>query len=316
MKWRVNRAVKRSALPPPSRLLMFVLSDRADAKTAVIPTEHSPSVSELAEETGLGEATVKRHLAALESAGWVVRERPTAEQMARHVPGTYRLMIGKGAPNDNPGAHPEPPEEESGGSQRPPAGGSEVAPETDPGAQSEPTGGSERTPAGAQSEPPSYKDDQYDQYDQVHAADAAEPTDPDALFDAPPGAAKTTRSNKPRASRKPKQTDPEADARFKLAEDLTRQWWERLTKKPVGKYAFPARRDIVLALLEAGHDPDDVAEAAKRSGISLTTGGMEYQLQRLADEAERARNIVPFQRNGHQPYANPTDQSVYFGAIS
>lgn len=314
LKWRVNNAVKCSALPPPSRLIMFVLSDRADVRTAMIPAGHSPSVGDLAAETGLGDATVKRHLASLEAFGWIARERPTAEQMARHVSGTYRLMIGKGAPDDPAGAQSDTPNETAGGSQGTPAGAQSDTPEEGSGAQSDPTGGSERSLPGAQSDTPSQLNDRNDQNYQELAADAAEAAGPDALFDAP----KATRPNKPRASAKTKPTDPEAEARRKIAEDLTRQWWDRLSKKPVGKYAFPARRDIVLALLEAGHEPDDVAEAAKRSGISLTSGGMEYQLQRLAEEAERARNVVPFPRNGrgYTPYANPTDQSVYLQGIS
>ena len=189
MKWRVNRAVKRSTLPPPSRLLMFVLSDRADAKTAVIPTEYSPSVNELAEETGLGEATVKRHLASLETLGWIARERPTAEQMARHIPGTYRLMIGSG-PDEQPGAHGDPPNNfpegsqgaPVGGSERPPAGAQSEPSEDASGAQSEPTGGSERYRPGDQSEPPSYLDDRNDLDDQVLGADAPSDESDGTLF--------------------------------------------------------------------------------------------------------------------------------------
>lgn len=99
LKWRVNRAVKRSTLPPPSRLVMFVLSDRADSKTAVIPEEHTPSQTELAEETGLGIATVKRHLDALTAAGWIVREIPNERARARGEKTRYRLAIGGGSPD-------------------------------------------------------------------------------------------------------------------------------------------------------------------------------------------------------------------------
>lgn len=295
MKWRVINAVTRSTLPPPSRLVMFVLANRADSKSAVIPDKHTPSLAELAQETGLSEATVKRHLGSLEAAGWAKVQRPSAEQMARHVPNRYALAIGSGgsecAPEpDEPGAQSEPADE-------------------GPGAQSEPRGGSQRAPAGAQSEPPSYIPTVSDLSDQVPCADAQGTDGAGALFDVAPGAAEPSRQTK---ARKSATRSPEDEARNKLADEITRQWWDRLDKKPVGKNAFIARRQIVLALLEAGHEPDAVAEAAKRSGISMTTGGMEYQLQRLADEAARAANVVPFQRaNGHQPYRNPENQDVY-----
>ena len=102
LKWRVNRAVRASTLPAPARLIMFVLSDMADAKTAEIPAERTPSLGDLAEQTGLSEATVKRHLPALESLGWVVPTRPTAAEQARHVSTRYRLAIPSGGSQCTP----------------------------------------------------------------------------------------------------------------------------------------------------------------------------------------------------------------------
>lgn len=93
MKWRVNRAVRASDLAAPARLIMLVLSDMADSRTAEIPDVHTPSLAELAAQTGLNVATVKRHLAALEETGWVLRSRPSAVEKARHISTHYRLTV-------------------------------------------------------------------------------------------------------------------------------------------------------------------------------------------------------------------------------
>lgn len=99
-KWEINRAVRASDLPAPSRLIMFVLSDIADAGTAEIPERHTPSLTVLARETGLGRSTVAEHLAALEEGGWLDRLRPdvTAARL-RGDRTCYRLLAPKVEPS-------------------------------------------------------------------------------------------------------------------------------------------------------------------------------------------------------------------------
>lgn len=226
LKWRVNRAVRQSTLPPPSRLIMLVLAERADSKTAVIPDEHTPSLVELAAETGLGEATVKRHLVALESAGWVKRERPTPEQMARHIPSAYTLAVGFGGSERAP-------ETANSGAQSEPAGGN-------PGAQSEPSGGSERAPAGAQSEPPSYISDRNHQIDLTTATADADGEGDGALF---PVADSDRRSA------------PKADPAERFSE-----FYKTYPRKKA-----PSRAEATwIKVVKAGAEPQVIIEAAER----------------------------------------------------
>lgn len=146
-KWEINRALRASDLPAPSRLIMFVLSDIAEAGTAEVPERHTPSLSVLAAETGLGEATVKRHLDLLELAGWVKRDRPTIENARRYGERTrYSLTL------------PEVGSESQ-------VLGSEEAQEVETWAQSEPTQGSERAQAGLRVSPIDKEHDPNDQYD-------------------------------------------------------------------------------------------------------------------------------------------------------
>jgi len=109
MRWRVTKAVRRSDLPAPARLVMLTLADVAEVGTAEIPPQHTPSLAVLARETGLNESTVKRHLNALESAGWLVRTRPTIE--AARLTGErtrYRLALPVGAESTVEGAQEAP----------------------------------------------------------------------------------------------------------------------------------------------------------------------------------------------------------------
>lgn len=119
---------------------------------------------------------------------------------------------------------------------------------------------------------------------------------PDALFGAPNAEAETADAGKPRGKPKtPKSQDPEIDARNKLAVEITRTWWEGCSRKPSG--AFVGRQQIVFGLLEAEHDPADIAEALRRCDYSMTRASAEFQLKRLAEEREReSASILPFQR--------------------
>lgn len=93
-RYRVTTAVRRSPLPAPAKLVMFVLADVADVGTAEIPPNRTPSLTVLANETGLSRSTVTAHLKALEEAGWVVRTRPTtAEALGQYERTRYQLRV-------------------------------------------------------------------------------------------------------------------------------------------------------------------------------------------------------------------------------
>jgi hypothetical protein len=84
---------------------MLVLSDISEAGTAEIPEQFTPSLRVLAQETNLDRATVKRHLATLEAAGWVERSRPTLEAARREGERTcYKLTLPVGADSATLGA--------------------------------------------------------------------------------------------------------------------------------------------------------------------------------------------------------------------
>lgn len=138
LRWRITKAVRASGLPAPARLIMLVLADVAEVGTAEIPERFTPSIAVLAEETGLDRSTVKRHLAALEAAGWIDRTVPDARAQGRCERTRYRLTLPPGAESTPvPG--------------RTPHRGAENA--RDPGAESTHPGAQEATPL-AQTAPP------------------------------------------------------------------------------------------------------------------------------------------------------------------
>lgn len=93
-RWDVTRAVRKSNLPAAARLVVFVLADLADNDTAVIPYERTPSLTTLAEETGLGRSTVARELNRLDKDGWVGRKAPTKKAAwTKKARTQYRLMV-------------------------------------------------------------------------------------------------------------------------------------------------------------------------------------------------------------------------------
>ncbi|MFF0823029.1 helix-turn-helix domain-containing protein [Micromonospora haikouensis] len=72
----VQRAVRRSDLPAPARLIVLTFCGIADYRTGVVPPEHAMSLSEIAAATGLARSTVAHHLNLLESTAWLTRDRP------------------------------------------------------------------------------------------------------------------------------------------------------------------------------------------------------------------------------------------------
>lgn len=97
-RWEVTAAVRKSDLPAPARLIIFVLADVADNDTAVVPAGRTLSLSELAQQTGLSRRAVAEHLSILDRAGWVERDKPEDTARARAGEKTkYRLKIGGSA---------------------------------------------------------------------------------------------------------------------------------------------------------------------------------------------------------------------------
>lgn len=94
-RWAVTAAVQESDLPPPARLVVFVLADIADNDTAAVPSTRTLSLTELGRKSGLGRSTVARMLILLESSGWVKRDQPEDSARARAGEKTrYQLKIG------------------------------------------------------------------------------------------------------------------------------------------------------------------------------------------------------------------------------
>jgi len=95
-KWDVVAALKKSGLPTSDRIIMMMLVDVADADTAIVPEQWTPSLTELAEWTGLGRSTVATRLKELEKLGWVKRARPAIADAIVHSARTcYHLAIGQ-----------------------------------------------------------------------------------------------------------------------------------------------------------------------------------------------------------------------------
>ncbi|MEV4001013.1 hypothetical protein [Actinomadura sp. NPDC049753] len=93
-RYDVERAIKRSGLPSPSRLILFVLLTHVTNGTLVVPSEYTPSLSLLAEETGLSRRAVADHLNRVEAEGWLKRLRPPVQKARTEKARTsYRITI-------------------------------------------------------------------------------------------------------------------------------------------------------------------------------------------------------------------------------
>lgn len=93
-RFEYERGVRRSSLLPPSRHLALTIATWANTETGVVPSRFTPSLSTLAEATGLDRSTVRRHLTKLEKDGWLVRNRPDPEEArTRHARTGYRLAV-------------------------------------------------------------------------------------------------------------------------------------------------------------------------------------------------------------------------------
>lgn len=99
-RWDVERAVLHSQLDPPARLLVLALLTKANNDTAVIPPEHSPSLTTIQGMTGLSRSAVAEWLDALEIAGWVKRIRPSRPNRGDRT--QYALTVGESVAQKRP----------------------------------------------------------------------------------------------------------------------------------------------------------------------------------------------------------------------
>lgn len=289
--WQVNEAVRKSlTMPPPSRLIMLTLSDLADSATGETPAHRTRSLAELAGETGLGLATVKRHLDLLEADGWLERLRPTDAERVRRVRSRYRLLIpqgsGRAVSHGSDRAQTRPTVSPVQGPER--ADRTPTQPAVSPDkAHSDTEQGSERATDTAHSGPSfNALGDGSDHQDEQNQ---------------PP----RKRSARRNAKQPPPEPDPETAARDTLAREIVTWWWDQLAIKPAGKQAWHASVRIVANLLAVGHEAKSVAAAARTIGVPLSTPGMERELGRM----HRAANG----HNGQPTRPSTTDQRIQAG---
>lgn len=96
-RFEYERAIRDSELPPLSRLLTLTLATWADVKTGLIPARLTPSLSMLESATGMDRSTVRRHLNKLEADGWVGRNRPAvADARSKKARTQYAITIPQG----------------------------------------------------------------------------------------------------------------------------------------------------------------------------------------------------------------------------
>lgn len=107
-----ERAIRRSSLPPGARHVALTVATWANIETGVIPERFQPSLSTIAEATGLAKSSVKRHLVVLEDEGWLDRNRPDGDKArTEHARTAYRLTVPEAGPTVGLGpgwAMPEP----------------------------------------------------------------------------------------------------------------------------------------------------------------------------------------------------------------
>ncbi len=97
-RWDFERAVLRSDLSATARLILLALAVVADWPGGAIPPRFTPSLTTLAEMTGLSRSALAKYLNEIEQTGdqdgWVVRVRPTKERARSDKERTrYQLSV-------------------------------------------------------------------------------------------------------------------------------------------------------------------------------------------------------------------------------
>jgi hypothetical protein len=97
-RFEYERAVRASDLPSLSRLIALTIATWADVRTGVIPDRLMPSLTVLAETTGMSRGAVRTHLDILDAGGWLGRKRPTvAAARSKKARTHYKIRVPKGA---------------------------------------------------------------------------------------------------------------------------------------------------------------------------------------------------------------------------
>jgi hypothetical protein len=93
-RFEYERAIRRSSLPPLSRLIALTLATWADVSTGVIPKAHQPAQSVLLQATGLSKSAFLSHRTTLVKEGWISYESPDpVKARTQHAQNRYALHI-------------------------------------------------------------------------------------------------------------------------------------------------------------------------------------------------------------------------------
>lgn len=290
-KWEINRAVRASSLPAPSRLIMLTLSDIAEAGTAEIPERRTPSLSVLASETGLSRRSVASHLTLLEQGGWITRTRPdVAAARARGERTCYRLTIPEGAVLVQEVHHSE-------------------------------TGVVQEVHQGSAAGALASAGDALDLVQELHQPSAGaapsnnhddlnnQETITDELFPLPAVAQPAPPKPKKRATKKA--TAPETDPEFV-------KFWSAHPHPVAEPETFRRWKEATNSGLVTADQLLDAAVALAHHHFTEQTPLRFIPQSKTWLRDRRWRDPLPTagrRSNGHQPYRNPEDTSIYEGAL-
>jgi hypothetical protein len=100
-RFEYERAIRRSGLPPLSRLLALTIATWADLESGIIPPAHQPAQSVLLEATGLSKGAFLTHRTTLVKEGWVRFTSPDPDKARReHAQNEYFIHIPARSPAD------------------------------------------------------------------------------------------------------------------------------------------------------------------------------------------------------------------------
>jgi DNA-binding Lrp family transcriptional regulator len=310
-KWEVVAALKKSGLPTSDRIIIMMLVDAADADTAIVPEKWTPSLTDLAEWTGLGRSTVATRLKELERLGWVKRARPaTADALMRGARTCYHLAIGQavekvkpartgGGRHGKPGSTAEPVQPLNQSTEASSTTGL-VQPLNHPGSAVEPplVQPLNRDGSAVEHKSPSTHQDPSDPSRATADAAAASPL---------PGFEDTEPAPPPKTSKRKaaKKTTDTGDG--EPTENQRINTLAKVYTDVVSLTSFHAVRKVVAAAVKSGDYSDDQIRAAL---TRLADQRMSCSHNTLRIELEGPTRST---RGGHQPYRDPADQNVYLG---
>lgn len=96
-RFEFERAIRRSELPPLSRLLALTIATWADAETGVIARRNQPAQSVLLEATGLSKSAFLTHRKNLTEGGWLRCDSPDPiKAQKEHAQNVYFILVPDG----------------------------------------------------------------------------------------------------------------------------------------------------------------------------------------------------------------------------